>query len=122
MAPTPTTQSPPSLVDPALLPPKQALQPPVGTIIYNLERIRSCIQGATGNSGFWPTAPAMVPASGAALINRNARRFGSLSLAWFTSDNIATAVAKDSATKTVAPPLFDDIAYSSSKQVSRSFF
>ena len=52
MAPTRTTRSPPRVVDLALLPPKQTLQLPVGTIIYNLEQIRSCIQGATGNSGF----------------------------------------------------------------------
>src|SRR6202034_4160591 len=61
-------------------------------------------------------------ASGAAPINRNVRTLGNLSLAWFASDSIATPVAKDSATKTVALPLFDDIASSSSMQVSQQFF
>ena len=67
-------------------------------------------------------APAEAAASGAALINRTVRTFGNPSLAWFARDNIATPVAKDSATKTVALPLFDDIAHSSSKQVSQPFF
>ena len=63
-------------------------------------------------------APAEAAASGATLTNRNVRTPGNPSLAWFASDNIATAVAKDSATKTVALPLFDDFAHSSLKQVS----
>jgi hypothetical protein len=67
-------------------------------------------------------APAVAAASGATLINSNVCDFGSISLAWFASDNIATAVAKDSATKTVALPVFDDIAHSSPKQVSQPFF
>ena len=67
-------------------------------------------------------AAAEAAASGAALINSNVRKFGSLSLARFARDIIATAVAKYSATNTVAPPVFDDIAHSSSRQVSQPLF
>ena len=79
----------------------------------------SWFHGDTGNPGFSPTAPAVAAASGATLIKSNVCDFGSISLALFASDNIATAVAKDSATKTVALPVFDDIAHSSPKQVSQ---
>jgi len=67
-------------------------------------------------------APAEAAASGAPLINSTVRRLGSRSLARFARDIIATTVANDSATNTVALAVFDDIAQASSKQVSQPFF
>jgi hypothetical protein len=54
-------------------------------------------------------APAVAAASGATLINAKVCNFWNFSLARCARDNIATAIAKDSATKAVAPADFDDI-------------